>query len=166
MDSPFAKVFLAIMARIQSQLPEIKHIDHDFGQLEGNSIRPAVAFPCVLVDFKNFTADSLGASTQMVQGDIVVKLGFAQYSDTSNVNDSLWREFGLSYYDIEWKLNKALHNWTPGDEFGYLTRRAMDSENKPQAIRVRPLTYAFEFEDNSTEEVSGTIAAPPMNITT
>jgi hypothetical protein len=162
MDSPFAKIFLAIMARIQSQLPEIKHIDHDLGQLEGTSIRPAIAFPCILVDFKNFTADNLGASTQMVQGDVIIKLAFAQYVNSSNTTEPLWREYALGYYDLEWKLHKALHNWSPGDEFGYLTRAMMDSDNKPQAIRVRPLTYKLEFEDNSTEEVSATTPTPPM----
>ncbi len=160
MDSPFATIFEAMMARIQSQVPEIKYIDQDLGQLEGNSLREAVAFPCLLFDFKNWTADDLGSDVQMLQGNVIAKLGFAQFNDTSNINDPLWRTHGLSYWDLEWKVNKALHGWSPGNDFGTLSRRTMDSENRPRGIRVKPLVYALEFEDYSTDSDTTQVMTP------
>jgi hypothetical protein len=164
-NSPFAKMFLAIMARIEAELPEIKHIDQDFGQLEGNSPRPAIAFPCVLVDFKAFTSDNLGGNSQTVEGNVSVRLAMAQFNDTSSINDPLWREFGLGFYDLEWKLNKALHAWSPGAEFGYLTRTNMDSENRPAGIRLRPLIYRIEFEDHSVAEAQNTVSGVDVIVT-
>ncbi len=166
MNSPFANIFKKIMERIETEVPEIKYIDLDLGQLEGNSIRPAVAFPCSLVDFENFDFTNLTQHSQVAEGDVIIKLGYAQFSKSDNAIDPLWRDFALDYFDLEWKLQKALHGWSPGDEFGYLTMTNATRENKPQSIRVRTVRYRLEFEDHSTKLVQQTLTpAPPISIT-
>lgn len=160
MNSPFAKIFLAIMTRINDEVPEINYIDQDLGQLEGNGIRPAVAFPCALIDFQGWTFSDLGQLSQLAEGNVTVKLGFAQFSDSSSLNDPLWREFSLEYFDLEWKIHEALQGWSPGADFGNLTRTSADSENAPKAIRKRPIIYRLEFEDHSTKLPTTTVTPP------
>lgn len=159
LNSPFAKAFLATMARIQDQVTAIKHIDQDMGQLDGNSSRPAVAFPCILMDFQNFQYSNIQKGAQVCEGDVIIKLAFAQFTPSSDKVDDVYREIALEYYDIEWELNKALHAWSPGDEFGYYTRTGVVAQNIAEGIRVRTLTYRLEFEDYSTQ-VNDTVVYP------
>lgn len=156
-SSPFARMFLAIMERIRTAVPEIEYIAADLGQLEGYSQRPAVSFPCVLQDFNGWIFENWGDTTQGAEGDVVIKLGFAQYLDSSSLTEPAWREQAINYWDIEWKLNKALHGWSPGEFEGYLTRSSTVTENRPMGVRVVVLRYRMSFEDSSTEteEVTG-----------
>lgn len=165
MNSPFANIYLAIMQRIETTVAEIKYIDHDLGQLDDyTNGRPPVAFPCALIDFQNFTFENMSDNTQRAEGDVVIKLAFAQHGQTHNAKPQQWKELALHYYDIEWQLNKALHGWTPGDDFGYLTRITATKENRPLAVRLRTLTYRLSFEDYSTQPDTNTMTKPPLEI--
>lgn len=166
MDSPFANIFLAIQERIDTEVPEIKYIDQNFGQLEGYTDRPSVAFPCILTDFEGWTFENLGTLAQKAEGDVVIKLGFASYRNTSNVTTETYRKLALAYYEIEWKLHKALHGWSPGDDLGTLTRIANLGENRPMGVRVRTLRYRLGFEDYSTKPTSTFIALPDFELST
>ena len=39
MNSPFANIFLALQAYIQANVPAIKYIDQDLGQLKSSSFK-------------------------------------------------------------------------------------------------------------------------------
>lgn len=161
-NSPFGKAFKAIMARIQQEVKIIEHIDQDMGQLEGTSTRPAVLFPLILIDFKNWVFDDLGEGGQMGQGDVIIKFAYAQFTPSSNHVDEFYRDQALEYYEIEWLLNKALHNWSPGDEFSVMSRRNVDSQNILVGVRARPMVFRMEFEDWSCKPVN-TIIHPGMS---
>jgi hypothetical protein len=165
MNSPFATVYLALIARLQAELPELNWIDHDFGQLDDYSDgRPPVAFPCVLIDFQNFTFENMGDLAQRAEGDVIFKLAFAQHGQTHGASPEAWRTLALEYYDIEWRLHKALHGWSPGEPFGYLTRTQATKENRPLGVRLRTIPYRLGFEDYSTSPVLDTTAKPPLEV--
>jgi len=164
MNNQFARIFLAIQERIEQTVSEIKHIDHDLGQLEGYSNRPEVAFPCILTDFDQWQFENLGANSQQAQGDVIIKLAFAQVADSSNLTQLVWRNKALEYYDIEWKLHKALQGWSPAGDIGYLTRTSVTTENRPMGVRIRTLRYRLEFEDFDTKPVQATAPVPDPNI--
>lgn len=152
------------MARIQDQVPEIVYIEHDLGQLEGYASRPAMAFPGVLADFDGWTFGELGDNTQTAVGDVVIKLAFAQFGKSDSMTPEDWRREALSYYDIEWALNKALHGWSPMDTVGHLIRTSVITENLPMGVRLRTLRYSLAFEDGDTEPEYGTMPRPEPQI--
>lgn len=159
LNSPFGKAFQTTLQRLKDEVPEILHIDQDMGQLEGNSTRAAVMFPCTLIDYQNFQYGNLSENVQIVEGDVIIKLGWAQFTPSSDKVDEGYREEALKVYELEWKINKALHGWSPGEDFGYYTRTGVVATNIAQGIRVRTLTYRLEFEDRSTQDVD-TVAHP------
>jgi hypothetical protein len=164
MNSYFANIFLAIMQRIQAEVPEIIFIEHDLGELEGYSDRPKVGFPCALVDFDGWSFENMGDNTQTAEGDVVIKLAFAQYGQTNNITDLALRKAALNYYDIEYKLHKALHGWSPADTVGHLTRTSVITSNLPMGVRMRTLRYRLAFEDGDTQPVWNMQPLPPMVI--
>lgn len=163
MNSPFANIFSALQQRIITQVPEIIFIEHDFGQLEDYSNgRPPVAFPCALIDFQNWTFENMGENAQRAEGDVVIKLGYAKHGQTHNATPNQWREAAMEYYETEWKLNKALHGYTPGNDYGYLTRTTETKENRPLGVRIKTITYRLAFEDYSAMPDQEMIAKPPF----
>ena len=152
------------MQRISAQVPEILYIEHDLGQLEGYSNRPTIASPAVLVDFDGWQFEQMGNNTQRAEGDVVIKLAFAQYGQSNNMTEQQWREAALSYYDIEYTLHQALQGWSPLDITGYLNRTSVITQNLPMAVRLRTIRYRLAFEDGYTEPVQNTMPTPPLAV--
>ncbi|MCC6691351.1 MAG: hypothetical protein IT235_07440 [Bacteroidia bacterium] len=79
MNSPFATIFGAILNQIAATTPEIKYISQDFGQLEDYTHgRPAVAFPCALIDFQNWNFENMSDNTQRAEGDVTHSLSVSK----------------------------------------------------------------------------------------
>lgn len=166
LQSKFSICFNALMQRIEETLSEIKHIDQNMGQLEGNSSRPDVAFPCTLLDFTSWTFTNMTQNSQVAEGQVEVTLGFAQFTPSSNIVEGVYRDQALEFYEIEHRLNAALHGWSPGDDFGTLTRIGTNTANKMKGIRIRTLIYKLEFEDHSAKTISRTMLKPPLETKT
>lgn len=151
MNSSFARLFLALQARIAAQVPDIKHIAHDMGQFSAKG-RPPVSWPCVLIDFDDFSFDSLSENVQVAKGTVVISLGFNPHSGTGKDMPPDYREAALAYYDLEWTLHKALQGWSPdGDEYGHLVRTSAATQRRQDGYRVRELTYSICFDDYSAK---------------
>lgn len=152
MNAPFSTLLTALQTRVKELLPAIKWVDQDYGQLEYYDQRPAVEFPCLLVDFDNFQFEDAGEAIQFATGNVVLRLAFAPYSNTSNITPDQWKQKGLQYYELEWALYKALHGWKPNAElpdehYGYMMRVSSDTEKREDPFRVRRLIYSVTFED-------------------
>ena len=151
MTSPFANLFLAIQQRIASGVTGIKHIAHDLGQLSAKG-RPPVSWPCVLIDFEDFTFSNLGENVQTAKGTVLIKLGFAPHSPTAQDTPDEYRNTAISYYDLEWELHKSLQGWSPdAEEYGSLARTTATTQRRTDSYRIRELRYSIAFDDYSTK---------------
>lgn len=167
-NSAFSELFLQVQDRIKTQVTDIRMVDEDKGQLESydeKTGKPPVSWPCVLIGFENVTADNMGDLTQMINGTLVLRLGFPPFSYASSwAPDLATKEKALKYFDYEWQIYKALHGWTP-EHFDTLAFRAADTERREDPIRVRVLRYEIGFEEYSAEPAHTTIAKPTMVFT-
>lgn len=165
-QSFYSLLFVALQARIQEQVPEIRWVDLDTGQLESYDIRPAVAWPCVLIDFpaSQFTNES-----QLVQwGDVNIelRLGFPEFSQSSNTAPVAVKEKALKFFELESKLYKALQGWAASDQEGEtisqpLIRLQVATEKREDAIRVRSMVFTTAFQDASAQP-EYTVATPNL----
>ncbi len=152
MNSPFANVFLALQAYIQANVPAIKYIDQDLGQLKSGT-RPPVSWPCVLIDFEDFCFENMSSNVQTASGVVVLRLGFAPHSNSSQATPTPYLQQAISYYDLEWALHKAIQGWAPGADYGHLVRISATTQKRSDSYRVRELRYSLAFEDYSTKPV-------------
>jgi hypothetical protein len=149
MNAPFANIFLAIQSHIAGNMHEISHIAHDLGQLSVKG-RPPVSWPCVLIDFEDFSFSNLGEHIQSALGTVVVRLGFAPHSGTGKDTPNEYKERALMYYDMAWELHKLLHGWSPNEQtMGAMIRTSVTTQRRSDSYRVRELRYAIAFEDYS-----------------
>ncbi len=150
MISPFANIFLALRQRIQAEVSAIKYIDQDLGQLKP-ATRPPVSWPCVLIDFEDFSFDNMADNVQTAKGVVIIRLGFAPLSNTGTATPGLYLQQALGYYDLEWSLHLALQGWSPHDDYGRFIRTSAVTQRRPDNYRVRELRYSIAFEDYSTK---------------
>lgn len=169
MQNPFGNLLLQIQERIKSVAPVIREVNEDRGQLESYEIRPAVSFPCVLVDF-DFNFTDWGELVQHGDGAVVIRLAFPPFSSASSLMPETVREKALAYTDYELLLHKALHGWQPEsitDEegkainYGALTRESATTERRNDTIRVRVIRYRQSIEDYTTSTVLDSAEAEP-----
>lgn len=153
------KLYEAIMKRIMSKT-QIRFVDLDYGQYEFDT-RPATSFPAVLIDFDSLVYSDLGDNVQECTGQIILRMGVAEYSPSSSSTPELWRKKGLEHFRQEAELHKALHGWDPGidDDQGstsVLSRRSSITEKRQDNLRIREIRYEFRYEDYTTADPSET----------
>jgi len=129
----------------------IFHVHLRFAQF--HELRRQADLTSVFVDRDDFSFQNLSENVQTVEGTVVLKLGFAPFSSSGQATPTTYKEKAIEYYDIEWNLNKAMQGWTPGDDYGYLSRSTSITEKRSDAIRVREIRYRIAFEDYSTANV-------------
>lgn len=145
----FGQLLIDLADHIKEEVPAIKWIDQDFGQLESFEYRPAVDFPCVLIDFVATTYDQLAELAQMGNITVMLRLGFAPFSASNQTAPLDVREKALEYYAIEQKVFEAVHGFET-EYSGPLMRVSSDSEQRDKdGLRVRILTFTASYEDLS-----------------
>ncbi|MES1223385.1 MAG: hypothetical protein ABUT20_48265, partial [Bacteroidota bacterium] len=155
--SMYAQIYIAIQKRIAALVPEIKWIDLDVGQLENYGERPAVQFPCVLIDFPGATYSNLSQGVQLWDGNISTRLGFDPFSNTNHLTPDAVKFKGLEYLEIEQKLYAALSGFTADDNMQPLVRISDATEGRDDKFRVRQTLFTSAAEDET--------AMLPQNIT-
>lgn len=149
-NSYFGQIYVALAAYLKAQVPELKWIDMDLGQLDHFEYKPNVNFPCALIDFPN--ADYTNESQLVQQGDIIVqfKLGFAPFSQTSQAAPTNVKDKGLVYFDIEQKVFEKVQGWENDITQPFIRlNAATDKRYEEIGLRVRVLTFATSYQDAS-----------------
>lgn len=159
-SSFFSQLFLAIQTQIKSAVPAIAWIDLDLGQLEHYDVRPAVAFPCVLVEFPDATYKELGDRDQWGEPVIQLRLGFAPFSSANSAAPVAAQEQALQHYELENQVFAALHGWTPEYNGAPIaqplirTRMATEQRNDPYRVRVNHYWTAYEDDGAMPERTT------------
>ena len=151
LQSFFAQLLLKLQEHIKTEVPEIRYINQDLGQLEVYDMgSPAVSWPCVLVDMSDTNYADLHQGVQEANiCTVVFRLGFNPFSQTSNLQPEEVRKLGLYYYELEQKLYQALQGYNADGLCQPLTRTRMATEKREEdAFRVRVMIMTTAFEDD------------------
>lgn len=148
--APFKSLFLAIQKWLMMKVPELRWIEQDLGQLEMEG-RPSVTFPCVLIDFADWKYEDWGENIQKAEGFVVIRLAVDVWSQTYKLAPDAVKQKGLEFYELEWKIYKALQGWKPagaGDGvYDYMLRVSSNKEDREDNLSVRTIIFSCGFED-------------------
>lgn len=159
-ESPFANIYLKVMERLALMVPELRYIDQDLGQLENYTTRPAVSFPCGLIEVDEFDFSEVGNELRQIgEGVVMIRLGYPAFNPANNLAPAAVREKALEYYNIEQKIYQALHGWC-ADGFSRLLRRKSKREERDDTIKVRVMVFAASFDDDTAKPVYAKIPRP------
>lgn len=140
-------IYNDILSRLKKQVPAIKWIDFDTGQLESIE-RPAVAFPCALISISISGANDITDHLQNCKGRIKVRLAFDQQMRTEASAPANVRDTSLQPYDVIADVYRALQGFAT-IHFDPLSRVRQDKENSRHGLFIYFIEFNVEFEDQT-----------------
>lgn len=159
-----ANLYKAVKSLITGSMPDdIRYVNQDLGQLEAydpskpNS-RPPVTFPCVLINISAAKYEDLGCNQKIATQYLTLRLGFAPYSDTSNLAPDDIANLAIQYYDIEETLMQLMEDFNPSSAITELANitssfTLLDDnlEERADLFIVRVLNYKIGLTITTTE---------------
>lgn len=141
------ELLISICDRLKSEVPSLRWIDAEEGQLEVRE-RPPVAFPCALVDISYISCKTYTGGRQQVKANVVIRVAFQRVTASSNASAPMpARLSALSRFDTLNAIHKTLQWWNGDGLFNPLRRLRAIPEKRSGDIRVWNMTYETEFMD-------------------
>lgn len=146
-ENDMKDIIKAIQDRIRSEVPEVKYIDIDYGQL--NESNPPVKYPAVIIDVEGMDCQQWEedgeAKMQLVTATFRITLAWMHTAPTNQASDS--RDVSLKYYDLMSKLHQALQGYGDGEHFNRLQRERMVSRLSADGMIQKDMYYTTVFVD-------------------
>jgi len=139
-------IYTAVMERLKTQVPALKWIELDIGQLSQQ--QPPVAFPCALVGIKLTRCQSVTDTQQDCEARITVRLAFNTQLNTAAAVPDAARNTSLAVYDTIAAVYAALQGWGT-DNFDSLSRTAQGDEPPRNGLFSYKLEFSTTFEDET-----------------
>lgn len=141
-------LFTAIADHLQNQLPAIKWIDDDYGQIDSYQLRPSVVFPCVLISINYPDTQDTGHAAdqeQIIRAQITLRLATERIAPSNNQAPPEVRSQALAHYDLQHQVYQALQGFDNGNTFTPLTRRQATTENRRDGLKVVRQIFETSF---------------------
>lgn len=140
------ELFIALQDRLKEQVPALRWVDAEMGQL--NVVpRPPVAFPCCLVDMRYLQCRSLTAGAQRVAAQFTLRVAFQGCGATSSEAPAPVRDRALEHLDVLERIHTALQWWNFGRRINPMQRASVVPERRSDGLRVYAMVYDTEFEE-------------------
>jgi hypothetical protein len=137
-----------IQNRLLAQVPDLKYVDEDWGQLDYYSPNPPVKFPCALIDI--FRADWSNEGKLLQTGLVQVRIILADWriSNSSGAAPAGQKEKAMAVRVLERQIFQALHGWSGSRNYAKLIRQS-SLRVKKEGMRQLETTYATQLTDAS-----------------
>ena len=138
-------IITAIIDKLASDIPELRHIDINIGQMAVPD--PPVDYPCALIDVSEIDWTTLGCKRQRGEVNIEIELFFIIRTSTQSAAPKEVRASALEHFSIIKKVYKTLQGLS-GDTFSGLTR-VKSQRNKEYYPRGFKMAFTCSIEDSS-----------------
>lgn len=155
------QIFLTIQTQLQSEVPELKYIDKDWGQLKYD--QPPVKFPCALIDITNVNYSQMGRGYQKADADITITIANMKLIRSSAMAPSKIDSYAT--IDILESVHQALQLFSDGQKFQPLQRTNLKKIFNDKDTEVYTMTYKTAFiVEKQVTNVTTVIANPTITV--
>ena len=144
------EILTRILEKLQSDVPELKYIDENWGQMEIE--QQPVKFPMAIVDMGTGTCSNMGSGIQLVDATVTVTVAALRLSQTSSGVKPERREQAFEFYDLLHKIHKTLHSFAPAQHSSSLTRIGINKTAIGNGVKVVELIYKITYEEKSYDK--------------
>lgn len=146
-----------VIKNIQNKLkevPGVKYIDEDSGQLDYYSPNMPVMWPCVLIDLDQITYSDTGRNRrkqpplrQQATGQVVITVANLKLTNSSGKATATQQQTALQIWDIIQGVHSALQGFRPTEYTGALIRETHNRVKRDDGIQEYRITYSIGFHD-------------------
>lgn len=142
------ELYTTILEKLTTDVTELKHIDFEMAQIDALALdqRPAVDFPCALIDISYLRCEDLGGFLQQVEARVVVKLAFEAPLPSDSRASEVRRTAALALFNTVDKVYAALQGYSTS-EFSSFSRTQQTPDNRYAGIKIINMVFSTTFED-------------------
>lgn len=141
------QLFIALCDLLERQVPEVRWIDADEGQLNVSGQRPPVAFPCVLIDMSYPQTEGMSPTAEKIRVQFNLRIAFDTPGTTNSAAPEHVRAKALEKMDILEKIHRTLQWWTCNRQINPMRRQRVTTERRQDGLKVYNMTYESAFID-------------------
>lgn len=150
------QVLLDVQARLQEEVPSLRYIDKDWGQL--NEERPAVNFPCAIIDVDSVRYQDLSGGYQIAEAALTVTV--ADLRTMSSSASSPQREASFGIFDMIQSVHNALQHYA-SHNFAPLVRLGMQRVPATKGYECYELKYTTAFKCEAPQQSVAEVMVKP-----
>lgn len=141
------QLYNLVVDKITTDIPEVKWIDFDFGQLETQE-NPPVLFPCSLLTIAYPDVQGIKKDDR-ITAEVSIKLGFYVPLQTNGSAPAQMKVEAQKYLDIFEKTQKKISGFKPDGHSAFRLSSA-NPDILPNNVRTITLTFSTRFTQTST----------------
>lgn len=160
------QLFLAISDRLNQEVPELVHIDMDWGQLEVPEEWYPIMFDAALISFPNIPWQTFPKKYQEGVVTVMVRVAVEMITDT-HIADSVVapdRAASILKMQLVNKVFKALQGFEIPEKFGPLVRTSSVEEQRQDGLKVWQEYYTTRLKDFSAMATINEVAGSALNL--
>jgi hypothetical protein len=145
-------LYKAVMERLKTEVPSIRWIDLDEGQIDMQKERPGIAFPGVLIGISLPKCEDQYGDVQLCRAEMIVRV--VQNPPAGRTNSEApeeVRETTMKRYELIDSVYRALQGFGT-QEFSRLSRIRQAKEDRRDGLFVYRISFYTEFLDMGAEE--------------
>lgn len=154
-----------VQAKLQAEVPALKYVDEDWGQLDYYYPHPPVQWPCALIDVTQATWSNAGNLQQLGLIQVKVRVGDLKLTNSSGKASIGQKTTAFAIFATLKNIYKALHGWSDSDAYSALIRVSNTRIKRDDGVRIYEVVFTTEYKDNSAMPVVTTAAKPTVRIT-
>jgi hypothetical protein len=155
-NNKMQQLLTSLQQQIAANVPSIKYVDEDWGQLDYYSQHPPVQWPCCLFDISNVVWTNQGKKLQLGTGTIAFTVANVKTTNTSSKAPNAQREAAWNIHNILQQLHQALHGQQPLGANSLLYRKSTQRIKRDDGVQQYVITYQCTV--NGEYEQSGNLA--------
>ena len=133
-----------IMGRLQEEVPELRYVAEDWGQLDFYEDKPPVKFPCALVSVSGIKFEPVTAGVRYATMTVLVRVADAPAVSGTMAAPREYRERAFSILDLMDRIGNALYAFG-GEDFNELEQKEITHYGREDAIREYAMTFETEY---------------------
>lgn len=137
-----------LLERFAANVPELKWIDLEYGQLDNPEGNYTPDYPAAFVRFSMPGAQTIGENVQHMDAEVHLRVAFRTWGDMNNKTPETVRNNALTTLAILKKVHAALQGYI-GDNFSAMDRISVEQEQRDDGVLVFEMTYGSMIIDNS-----------------
>lgn len=131
------KLYLKLY-ELLSEIPEIKYIDLNFGQLMEE--KPPLKYPAVLIGINIISTDDFQELFQQNNAEFTLTL-IHRANESNSLFDEEKRAKNLEYLDLCEKIHEKLQGYE-GEDFEAFSRQSLTEQNLRKGLRITAERYS------------------------
>ncbi len=143
-----------IQEKLHSEVPELKYIDEDWGQLDEYAEHPPVKWPCALIDLPDIQFSNTGANRRKIpmhrqegNGTISIDVANLKLTNSSHMAPAYQKEQARSIWNVVKKVHQVLQGFRPSEHSGSMIRTSINRLNREDGVQIYRISYHIEVYD-------------------